>query len=319
MHSAVVISSSPQTKRQVRRALQAGEISVSEEVSSSHTTDLLLIDTENADEQVLKALLRARANVPVVMLSLGSPSHVVDLVQRFEIDNMIAKHGAARAIFPVVDERELLVTCKKILANDIFGIEKYVGAWGVKVHERTVTGMASRREALSELGTYLENLGCPSFVVPDIVTVADELLLNAIVHAPHDAAGNPKYEHIGPSPTLELELHERALLSYACDGQRLLISVRDRFGRLGKDTLTRYLSRSLENEPVSPEEKSGGAGLGLTLSFRSIHQMIFNIQPGGCTEVIAGWYLRFSRATEFRAIGKSFNVFWLPTQAELAA
>jgi hypothetical protein len=91
--------------------------------------------------------------------------------------------------------------------------------------------------------------------------------------------------------------------------------VRDNFGMLAKKTLHNYVGRGFDSAQLTPETKPGGAGLGLTMSLRSIHQLIFNIQDQVRTEVIAGWYLRVNSAGEFRQVGKSLNVFWLPKES----
>jgi hypothetical protein len=46
-----------------------------------------------------------------------------------------------------------------------------------------------------------------------------------------------------------------------------------------------------------------------------MHQLVFNVQDKVRTEAIAGWYLRVQSAQEFKLVGKSLNVFWLPTEA----
>jgi hypothetical protein len=316
-----------QTRRQIARALHAGGITVhfTERLDEMSTLlqrarpNLIVIDCNNEMNMVegfITHLNRMNEHPPVVMLSLGDETGaLLNLVERHDIGNLVAKHGAIRAVYPVFDERELLVTCEKVLRGNIFGIEKYVGSWGVVLHRAVITSTTEKAPFLSQFEQYLVDLDCPQSVVPGIVTVAEELMLNAIIHAPHHADGTPKYEHIEPSTDLFLESHEHVHVVYGCDGVRLMLSVSDNFGRLDRHTLYKYLSRSF-NAQQSPELKPSGAGLGLSLAFRSIHQLIFNIQEGVRTEVIAGWYLRIASASEFRQVGKSFNLFWLPVVSQ---
>jgi hypothetical protein len=320
-----VLTSHRQTRRQVSRALCAGGIvphfvDRTEDLAGVQS-DLIILDCDNTDPKVMDAVLagisRSRHPAPVIILSVGSDKGpLIELIQRYDIGNLVAKHGAIRAVFPVLDERELLVTCNKVFQRDIFGIDKYVASWGVVLHHTVITGMADKVPFLNQFETYLTELDCPQSVVPSIVTVAEELILNAVVHAPRHENGEPKYEEIGPYPELMLEPHEYVDVSYGCDGQRLMLSVTDNFGRLNKDTLYNYLARGFDQTQMEAESKPGGAGLGLSLSFRSIHQLIFNIQESLRTEVIAGWYLRVSTASEFRQVGKSLNLFWLPQHSQ---
>jgi hypothetical protein len=241
----------------------------------------------------------------------ASTAPLIALLSKHEIGNLIAKHGALRAVYPVLDERELLVTCEKVIRRDIFGITKYVGSWGIRLHSSVLRSLADKGTVLERFETYLVALDCPETIIQSIVTVGEELILNAVVHAPRTKDGTSKYASIGPQPGLVLEPEEYVQVSYGCDGQRLMLSVSDNFGMLERKTLHSYLSRGIEGR-LTPEVKPSGAGLGLTLSLRGVHQLIFNIQDHVRTEVIAGWYLRVNSSGEFRQIAKSLNVFWLP-------
>ena len=316
-----VLTTQRHTRRQIARALGSGGIEVcflstAEELDQNlEHANLIVVDCEGNDIATLEAALErlnaAKHAPPVVMLSIGSENgRLLELVHRHEISNLVAKHGAIRAVHPVVDERELLVTCEKVIRRNIFGIDKYVGSWGIVLHRAVVTGLADKVSVLNRFERFLIELDTPRSVIPNMVTVAEELIINAVVHAPHDESGQPKYESRGPAEDLVLEPHEYVDVTYACDGQRLMLSVTDRFGRLAKKTLYNYLTRGM-SDGIEPELKPGGAGLGLSLSFRSIHQLIFNIQDSVRTEVIAGWYLRVTTAGEFRQVGKSLNLFWL--------
>ncbi len=260
----------------------------------------------------LEALRRLEGLASVVLLSSSADkSTLLSLIHQHDIGNLVAKHGAIRAVYPMVDERELLVTCEKVLRRDIFGIEKYVGSWAVVLHEIKLDRLSQKSDLLGRFESYLTALDVPETVMQGIITVAEELILNAVIHAPRNADGSPKYEHIGPRPDLVLAPGEEITVRYGCDGQRLMISVSDNFGRLEKQTLRNYHPRAFEGALLRTEDKTSGAGLGLSMSLRSIHQLIFNIQDQKRTEVIAGWYLRVNSAGEFRQVGKSLNVFWL--------
>lgn len=312
------------TRRQVARALHAGGMDVRfpqslgelRDFLGVEPADLLILDADcvagETFEQSL-TMLGGPTRPPVVLLSVGQDkAALVHLIQRHDIVNLVAKHAAARALFPVLDERELLVTCRKLVHRDIFGLEKYVGSWGVVVHRRTLQSLAEKEALLDELRGYLTGLDCPVTVMPDIITTVEELLLNAVLHAPRTPDGQPKYEAIGPDPTLVLEPNEHVELAYACDGQRLMVSISDNFGILHGKKVVGCLAKAYGASQLEAEQKVGGAGLGLTMAFYGIHQLVFNVQESRRTEAMAGWYLRVNSATEFRQVSKSLNVFWLP-------
>jgi hypothetical protein len=324
-----VITSLPQTRRQIARALYSGgmELRFTERPSEiSHylandRPELMIVDVDSLEgpavDQVLAALANAQRKVPAILLSLGSDKEsLLSLLRRYDLGNLVAKHGAIRAVYPVLDERELLVTCNKVVRADLFGLEKYIGSWSVKIHEFPVRSMAEKYRVMSEFEGFLTDIEVPQVVVPDMITVADELMLNAIVHAPRKQDGTPKYEDRGPDPKLELTAEEQVDVQFACDGQRLMLSVSDRFGTLGRDTVYNYLAKAFGAAKQRVEQKTSGAGLGLSMSFRRVHQMVFNIHELVRTEVIAGWYLRVESASEFRQVSKSMNLFWLPAPAD---
>jgi hypothetical protein len=320
------------TRRQVSRALGSGRMTVLhldspgqiEIILGQRQAQLLVLDCDNGDAAHAAQILTAVAArpIPVVLLSLDGDKALLELLEGVDVTHLIAKHGAMRvatsvsgkrAPYAVLDERELLVTCEKVLTRDIFGIEKYVGSWGVAFLKATIRSMADKAPFLTDLERYLAQLEVPGSVIPEMLTATEELIINAIVHAPRLPDGTPKYEELGPSRDIVLTASEYVDIAYGCDGQRLMVSVSDRFGTLEKRTLLTYLKRAFA--PVV-EDKPGGAGLGLSMSMRSIHQLIFNVQKNKRTEAIAGWYLRFQNAQEFRQVGKSLNIFWLSEDAQ---
>jgi hypothetical protein len=316
-----VITPHRQNRRQVARSLHSGgitshffdRIEVIDEIKALAPA-ITIVDCDAYDPEHTLATVRALDGLSSVVLlsSSADKSQLLHLIQQHDIGNLVAKHGAIRAVYPMLDERELLVTCEKVLKRNIFGIEKYVGSWGVVLHSMKLTRLADKAAVLGEFEQYLVGLDVPETIVQGIITVAEELILNAVIHAPRNPDGSPKYEHIGPRHDLVLEPSEEVTINYGCDGQRLMLSVADNFGRLEKSTLRSYLTRAFEGVQLQTEDKASGAGLGLSMSLRSIHQLIFNIQDQRRTEVIAGWYLRVNSAGEFRQVGKSLNVFWLP-------
>jgi hypothetical protein len=310
-----------QTQRQISRALRAGGTELRfatstgelEGVLGERLPDLLIVDCDSQAVSVEDSLEVAAGSVPVILLSTGpDKAALLNLIRHHDISNLVAKHGAVRAVYPMLDERELLVTCEKVIRRNIFGIEKYIGSWGVVLHEARIQSIAEKAGFLTQFEEFVTDLDCPVPVIPEIVTVADEFIMNAAVHAPRTPDGMPKYENAGLRADLVLQPSEVVEIVYGCDGQRLMLSVTDHFGNLRKATLYNYLARGFGPQQVEVETKPGGAGLGLSFAARSIHQLIFNIHDRVRTEAIAGWYLRVPNAREFSQIAKSLNVFWLP-------
>lgn len=323
----VALSKQQQTRRQIARALQAIGTdvefvkTVSEmwgRVDRRAPPSLLIFDCDDGDDQLegfLAGLARSSGVTPVILLSTSwDKTPLLELVRRKDMSGLVAKHAALRAAYPMLDERELMVTCEKALRRDIFGIDKYIGAFGVIMHRAAIDSMATKASFLARFERYIAGLECPAAIIPEIVTVVDELILNAVIHAPRLPDGAPKYEAEGATAGLVLEPHEHIEVTYGCDGRSLMVSVSDNFGRLDGPTLYTYLSRRFQGQKVAVEHKPSGAGLGLSFAAHSIHQLVFNIHDTVRTEAIAGWYLRVQNAREFAQVEKSLNVFWLPAE-----
>lgn len=265
--------------------------------------DLLLL--------LLEGLSQHAPELPVLVLSHSdSNTHLARLLDHASLNNLIVRRGGLSASRSLIDEHELIVTCTKLIERDIFGIEKYLPAWGIKLHRQTIDRSTEKYQALEALEHFLEDIDCHAAIIPEICNAADELLMNAIFNAPRDLSGEPKYVNVARSEAVCLQPEEQIDFSFACDGRHVALAVGDPFGSLQRSVILRYLRQSLLCGRADIEHKQHGAGLGLSMVFNSINQLVFNIHEGLRTEVIALFYVR-NGAREFRASGRSLNIFVL--------
>jgi anti-sigma regulatory factor (Ser/Thr protein kinase) len=131
--------------------------------------------------------------------------------------------------------------------------------------------------------------------------VADELISNAVHNAPVDAQGN--HIHKNTRRDIEIELDERhaVRLRWGCDARYLALEVNDQFGSLDRDTILRALAKT------AISDSGAGAGMGISLSYRSCDHLVFNLSPGKRTEIIALIDVRYPPSE--RAPVSSYNVF----------
>lgn len=109
--------------------------------------------------------------------------------------------------------------------------------------------------------------------------------MNALYDAPVDEQGRLLFG--------EVELKERlghlsprpVSIRYGATDASFAVSVRDRFGRLEKSTILRYLDKCLHS-PTQIDRKTYGAGLGLYLVANAASQYVVNVAPGMATEVV---------------------------------
>ena len=88
------------------------------------------------------------------------------------------------------------------------------------------------------------------------------------------------------------------------------IAVRDRFGRLAKNTILAYIEKCLHS-PVQIDRKTYGAGLGLYLVANAAASYLVNVAYGIATEVVC----TFDRGA--KAPLRMVGMFVHPGQAEL--
>ena len=200
-----------------------------------------------------------------------------------------------------------MVTVRKLIGHDIFGIEKYFPA-RMESKVITVSRSSQKRQLVEVAHRFAAELGVSARFVDLFCTATEEMVTNAIYNAPVDAQGANRYLHYSRQDEVVLAEEEQVEVKLACDGAGLGISVADPFGSLTKERLLGYLAKCLRRGPDQVDTKKGGAGVGLYFLFQSLSQFIVNISPGKRTEMIgildiSGSYKNF--ATQ----GRSFNLF----------
>lgn len=185
-------------------------------------------------------------------------------------------------------------TVAKFVSGDLFGIEKYAPR-GTEVHLCRLRDYAGRQKAIDEILAFADKAGVRRQVRAAVAQVCEELLMNALYDAPVGQDGEPLFAEVGTKDRLGQRSPRPVSIRYAAADSRFLVGVRDRFGRLTKDVILRYINKCL----LSPERgqapidqidrKTYGAGLGLYLIANAASQYVVNIAPGMATEVICAF------------------------------
>jgi hypothetical protein len=182
------------------------------------------------------------------------------------------------------DSRELSALATRVLAGDIFGLEKMIN-WGTLVHNQLVGDYQEKSLAISQISEFAELMGVRRKYRESIEQCVDEMLMNALYDAPVDENGQPLFSEIPTKTRISLRVEQKVVVQYACDGKRFAVSVRDAFGTLERATVLRYLHKCLHAEQQI-DRKVGGAGLGLYLMVNSATIVLFNVLPKVATEVV---------------------------------
>lgn len=178
----------------------------------------------------------------------------------------------------------LQVTASKFVSGDLFGIEKYLPP-GADVHLTRLRDFQGRRNAIDEVVDFAARRGVRGTVCRAVAEVCDELLMNALYDAPVDDTGMPLFHDVDVKDRLDKLSPRPVSIRYAVTEDQFAISVRDRFGRLEKPTILRFITKCLQSGDQI-DRKVYGAGLGIYLIANRATHYIVNIAPGVATEVL---------------------------------
>lgn len=177
--------------------------------------------------------------------------------------------------------------------------------WGFSAMEVEVRTTADRDAAVAQIQAFVNTLGVPKRVGEMFGELGHELVMNAMYDAPVDPHGRPKYA-LDRKADIRLLDDERPSVRVATDGTKLVLQVRDPFGRLERRHVFEGLARGLAGGEM--DSSHGGAGLGMMVCHNASSAMFFDVSRGRHTEVTAVFELDMN-LRELRTQAKSLH-FW---------
>jgi hypothetical protein len=181
-------------------------------------------------------------------------------------------------------DQGVFVTAQKLLTGDIFGVEKYLPP-GTPVHYARLRDFEGRGRAIQTVLDYAEEQKMRRQVRSAIGQVCEELLMNALYDAPVDEAGKPVFADVDPHDRKDSRSPRPVSIRYAATDTMFAVAVRDRFGRLAKNTILAYIEKCISS-PNQIDRKTYGAGLGLYLVANAAAAYVVNVAYGIATEVV---------------------------------
>jgi hypothetical protein len=249
--------------------------------------------------QPLLPKLRDRAHVTIVT-EKAVLSDLTNYLRDDRINHVVVGEELDRGVF---------VTAQKLLTGDIFGIEKYLPE-GTPVQYARLRDFEGRGKAIDTVLEFAEQANMRRQVRNAIGQVCEELLMNALYDAPVDDEGNAIFAEVDPHDRVHSRSPRPVSIRYAATDSMFAVAVRDRFGRLAKNTILSYIEKCITS-PNQIDRKTYGAGLGLYLVANAAASYIVNVAYGIATEVVC----TFDRGakTPLRLVG----VFVHPGGAEM--
>ncbi|HTR52701.1 MAG TPA: hypothetical protein VMJ10_18430 [Kofleriaceae bacterium] len=302
--SILIVHPDRKTQRTVQRILGATgrRIDVADELEQAarilpHVAPLLVVidaalATTPAADAFLASAQRKGARACLALLG-GAFDHVPRILGTGAVTNLLVHP------MPVLAE-ELMISAQKLVRDDLFGAEKYL-LWGTDLEIAMVTRASQRAHLVSQLAEAVRARGQSARVASMAMLLADELISNAVHNAPVDATGAHYRRDIARDVELELDDRHQVRLRWGVDARYLAIEVNDRFGSLDRETILRSLGKS------DVRDSGGGAGMGMTLCYRSCDHLVFNLAPGKRAEIIALVDVRHPPVE--RVPASSYNVF----------
>ena len=261
--------------------------------------DVLCADTFDADfvaEQV-----RARPQLRGVLWTAEPLKRSLRyLIETTRIDSVLGR----RDFESPPRAWEVLLVARRLAGAAAPPLAAYLD-WGFHSIDLAVKATTDLDPAVGKVQDFVGALQVPKRVAEMFGELAHELLMNAIYDAPVDASGRPKYA-ADRKADVRLSDAECPVVRLASDGSRLVLQVRDPFGRLERRHVFDGLARGLSGGEM--DRSHGGAGLGMMVCHNASSAMFFDVVRGRHTEVTALFELDIN-LRELRTQAKSLH-FW---------
>jgi len=214
-------------------------------------------------------------------------AHIAVIAEECKLAELTKILGDERVNHVIVGDeldRGVFVTAQKLLTGDIFGIEKYLPE-DTEVHYIRLRDFEGRGKAIQTILDFAEESKIRRQVRTSIGQVCEELLMNALYDAPVDQSGKQVFAEIDPHDRTKTLSPRPVSIRYASTEDQFAVAVRDRFGRLAKNTVLAYINKCLHSK-TQIDRKAYGAGLGLYLVANVAGAYVVNVAFDIATEVI---------------------------------
>ncbi|MDR2577608.1 MAG: response regulator [Chitinispirillales bacterium] len=234
--------------------------------------DLVVSDVNMPNMAGPDFLSEVQRRHPAIKRALLTSSNTDDYI-------MFARQSAISSIIPKTipfnfAEVERIIT--GLLTGEIFGLVRYLRRDDGVIAEKfciksSVDARAVRDAIISRIEEKFQDAG-------DTLMVLDEILANAIYHAPMGAGGSEKYHLFAE---VELEPEEYVYVEFGYDSEKYAFSVLDWSGTLTRDTVLSKMERQVTGEGYMDD-----SGRGLHICRLFADRLIINVERGKRTEVI---------------------------------
>jgi hypothetical protein len=306
MRAVVLERNKMVNRRLVRYFLAAGiEVAVVEDPKdlTAHLASVDLVVADTFDGDVVAQAVRSRSGLRGLLYT----AEPLKRSMRYLVENPGISNVLGRKDFESTPRSWELLMVLRRLAEPTAGalpLSAFLD-WGFSGFEERVASTAGRDAAVARVQSAITALQAPKRIAEMFGELTHEMLMNAMYDAPADAAGNAKYAQ-DRKADLHLSEPEQPTLRMGTDGTRIVLQVKDPFGRLQRKHVFDGLARGLAQGEM--DTSHGGAGLGMMVCHNSTAAMFFDVVRGRSTEVTGLFELDLN-LREFRTQAKSLHFF----------
>ncbi|MBN2383937.1 response regulator [bacterium] len=242
-----------------------------------HHFDLVIADIDLPDLNGFKVLKHCREKYPAIKTALLSAYDVdsyIKLSREKSITNIIIKDSP-------FNFDELGWTAHNLLTGDFFGLKRHLDSNG-HIKKICLQDSDAIQASITTIIEYFSQVSDNGDLLDTCDLLLDELLYNAMIHAPRDEQGRKKYQN---RQHIVLEAHEQVMCHYGYDERKLGFAVVDNFGTLENTRVMDVLDRH-----ISGAGQHDDSGRGLYISRGLADRFIINIRRGIQTEIICLLY-----------------------------
>ncbi|MCU1282026.1 MAG: hypothetical protein JWM53_5572 [bacterium] len=323
------MSRHPSTLKHVAQALAVANLSSRQAIGPSFLPrsapgefELVVLDLDidpaTPPPELCAQVSAACKDTPIIVLAgLNARHRLVQSLAYADVVGAVPKIGAwtesttAESKLEGPDEQALGLALRRRVerATQPPGPAPYLLA-GTPIEERVIGGSADKDETLTALLADAARFGLSHANVRRIETAADELMLNAVYDAPRDEHGKPVYAALDRRTPVTLTAQAQVRARWGCDGRTFAVSITDRFGALERATVGLHIQRLLDarSPRLGRSGTTGGAGLGLVLTYSAANQLALHVARGRFTEATAALHIAGSNRSAV-ARGSALHIY----------